>query len=83
MAANRSNLPLRLQQILSGGRSVSPVLKLESEPVKDRDEEVAALPLEGGTFMRFSFVAFDKDEGRRHLRPSAKNVEEAESPPGC
>ncbi|RZR83437.1 hypothetical protein BHM03_00010040, partial [Ensete ventricosum] len=50
---------------------------------EDRDEEVAALPLEGGTFMRFSFVAFDKDEGRRHLRPSAKNVEEAESPPGC
>ncbi|URE49838.1 Ubiquitin-protein ligase [Musa troglodytarum] len=32
MAGNRSNLPLRLQQILSGGRSVSPVLKLESEP---------------------------------------------------
>ncbi|CAL9118924.1 unnamed protein product [Musa textilis] len=33
MAGNRSNLPLRLQQILSGGRSVSPVLKLESEPI--------------------------------------------------
>ncbi|THU49759.1 hypothetical protein C4D60_Mb06t12920 [Musa balbisiana] len=33
MAGNRSNLPLRLQQILSGGRSVSPVLKLESEPL--------------------------------------------------
>lgn len=33
MAGHRSGLPLRLQQILSGGRSVSPVLKLEAEPV--------------------------------------------------
>ncbi|WOL02486.1 E3 ubiquitin-protein ligase [Canna indica] len=32
MAGHRSSLPLRLQQILSGGRSVSPVLKLEAEP---------------------------------------------------
>ncbi|KAG6478121.1 E3 ubiquitin-protein ligase UPL1-like [Zingiber officinale] len=31
MSGHRSGLPLRLQQILSGGRSVSPVLKLEAE----------------------------------------------------
>ncbi|KAL0906611.1 hypothetical protein M5K25_025120 [Dendrobium thyrsiflorum] len=32
MAGLRSNFPLRLQQILSAGRPVSPALKLESEP---------------------------------------------------
>lgn len=32
MASQRSSFPLRLQQILSGGRAVSPSLKLESEP---------------------------------------------------
>ncbi|PKU77004.1 hypothetical protein MA16_Dca001610 [Dendrobium catenatum] len=34
MAGLRSNFPLRLQQILSAGRPVSPALKLESEPLK-------------------------------------------------
>jgi hypothetical protein len=33
MAAHRSSFPLRLQQLLAGGRSVSPSLKLESDPV--------------------------------------------------
>lgn len=33
MAAHRSSFPLRLQQLLTGGRSISPSLKLESEPV--------------------------------------------------
>ncbi|XP_019701852.1 E3 ubiquitin-protein ligase UPL2 [Elaeis guineensis] len=32
MASHRASFPLRLQQILSGGRHVSPALKLESEP---------------------------------------------------
>ncbi|XP_042384907.1 E3 ubiquitin-protein ligase UPL1-like [Zingiber officinale] len=48
MAGHRSSLPLRLQQILSGGRSLSPVLKLESEPppkVKDFIDRVIKSPL--------------------------------------
>lgn len=32
MATHRSNLPVRLQQILSGGRTSVPTVKLESEP---------------------------------------------------
>ncbi|XP_073006653.1 E3 ubiquitin-protein ligase UPL2-like [Typha latifolia] len=48
MAGHRSSFPLRLQQILSGGRQVSPALKLESEPppkVKDFIERVIKSPL--------------------------------------
>lgn len=33
MAAHRASFPLRLQQILAGSRAVSPVIKVDSEPV--------------------------------------------------
>ncbi|KAL5225432.1 hypothetical protein ABZP36_012071 [Zizania latifolia] len=36
MAAHRASFPLRLQQILSGSRAVSPAIKVESEPLRVR-----------------------------------------------
>ncbi|XP_026661935.2 E3 ubiquitin-protein ligase UPL2-like isoform X2 [Phoenix dactylifera] len=48
MAGHWSSFPLRLQQILSGGRPVSPALKLESEPppeVKAFIDRVIKTPL--------------------------------------
>nr|XP_010929754.2 LOW QUALITY PROTEIN: E3 ubiquitin-protein ligase UPL2-like [Elaeis guineensis] len=48
MAGHRSSFPMRLQQILSGGRPVSPALKLESEPppkVKAFIDRVIKTPL--------------------------------------
>ncbi|KAJ1257365.1 hypothetical protein BS78_K086400 [Paspalum vaginatum] len=48
MAAHRASFPLRLQQILSGSRAVSPAIKAESEPpanVKAFIDRVINIPL--------------------------------------
>ncbi|KAL5206475.1 hypothetical protein ABZP36_034684 [Zizania latifolia] len=48
MAAHRASFPLRLQQILSGSRAVSPAIKVESEPpakVKAFIDRVISIPL--------------------------------------
>ncbi|KAJ1685644.1 hypothetical protein LUZ63_017034 [Rhynchospora breviuscula] len=48
MAAPRSSFPLRLQQLLTGGRTISPSLKLESDPppkVKAFIDRVVNCPL--------------------------------------
>ncbi|KAL6623150.1 hypothetical protein ACP70R_033029 [Stipagrostis hirtigluma subsp. patula] len=48
MAAHRASFPLRLQQILSGSRAVSPAIKVESEPpanVKAFIDRVINIPL--------------------------------------
>jgi E3 ubiquitin-protein ligase HUWE1 len=48
MAAHRASFPLRLQQILSGSRAVSPAIKVDSEPppkVKAFIDRVINIPL--------------------------------------
>ncbi|KAG8093312.1 hypothetical protein GUJ93_ZPchr0012g20493 [Zizania palustris] len=48
MAAHRASFPLRLQQILSGSRAMSPAIKVESEPpakVKSFIDHVISIPL--------------------------------------
>nr|XP_009404258.1 PREDICTED: E3 ubiquitin-protein ligase UPL1-like [Musa acuminata subsp. malaccensis] len=72
MAGNRSNLPLRLQQILSGGRSVSPVLKLESEPppkVKAFIDRVIKSPLHDIAIPLSGFRWEFKKGNFNHWRP--------------
>ncbi|KAJ3671897.1 hypothetical protein LUZ60_007976 [Juncus effusus] len=72
MAGHRSNFPLRLQQLITGGRSISPALKLESDPppkVKAFIDRVINCPLHDIAIPLSGFHWEYKKGNFHHWRP--------------